>query len=707
MNTHLKCLLLAVALLAFLIIPINNFKSDAKGQEYERATLVSSGSALETSEPTSAISSSEDGQQLYAIGNLSGDTEAYGEAYDGSLRLKGKIRGTVRGSSVYTARVENESKVSVWNSAGHLFNTFTTYSTDSIATERNGNVVVGSPTTQNFLHVYSPTGQLLRSFGTVKRLAGKDESQNSFLHRGKVLVDGDDNIYYVYKYVPLIQKFSPSGELKYETVVRGEAIDVQQEVAQRFLSSRKPQEVGGIEILTSAAIDRKTGHLWVSMNGSSRTGVLYEYNTQGEKLREYDLQTESPSAPPMKITGVRDIAITNSGVHVLTPQHQVLSFSADGYSFSFGGGSTPAIQKGRYSFVQATWSLMFAGFAPVRDSAGCPPSQAWDSCSYNCPGPACMTVNQPTTTSSTGVGLDCKAALSSSITTPFSLLSVNCTQNIPGTTGHLRGGCMSQVTTCKEGVNSTHSIVLECPAPPASACPAAVATTSSECQDAGMYWNFSQGSCQDTPWYCDNEPDCRSAGVWNFNTCRCDYPASPIVVDVTGNGFNLTENTNGVNFDLNADGHREQLSWTAAGSDDAWLSLDRNGNGKIENGAELFGNFTPQPEPPAGVEKNGFLALAEYDRVDNGGDGDGVITKRAAIFSSLRLWQDTNHNGISEPGELHTLKELGLKSIELDYKESKRTDGYGNQFRYRAKVKDTHDAQLGRWAWDVFLVGDQ
>jgi len=180
---------------------------------------------------------------------------------------------------------------------------------------------------------------------------------------------------------------------------------------------------------------------------------------------------------------------------------------------------------------------------------------------------------------------------------------------------------------------------------------------------------------------------------------------SPIIIDVSGGGFKLTSARGGVVFDMAGTGTPVQIAWTSPGSRNAFLVLDWDHDGGVTSGKELFGNFTPQPRSP---HPNGFLALAEYDKPENGGNGDGVIDQKDAVFVALRLWIDANHDGIAQPGELSKLPDLGVYSISLNYKESRRTDQYGNQFRYRARINVTDQeedmSKAGPVAYDVFFT---
>jgi hypothetical protein len=185
--------------------------------------------------------------------------------------------------------------------------------------------------------------------------------------------------------------------------------------------------------------------------------------------------------------------------------------------------------------------------------------------------------------------------------------------------------------------------------------------------------------------------------------------SSPIIIDVQGEGFHLTSAPAGVLFDISGTGDPIQIAWTDANFHNAFLGLPGS-DGLVHNGKELFGNFTPQPQSS---HPNGFLALAEFDKPENGGNGDGVIDEKDTVFSQLRLWIDENHDGVSQPNELHTLPELGVFSLSLSYFESLRTDDFGNQFRYKARVNpgqhrdkrdETSNGEPGRWTYDVFFV---
>lgn len=262
-----------------------------------------------------------------------------------------------------------------------------------------------------------------------------------------------------------------------------------------------------------------------------------------------------------------------------------------------------------------------------------------------------------------------------------------------------------------------------CPTPTPTPTPPPVGTLPSGGVCPLPMENFSQVPCpygytsDTTGYYCcrvgcpirEDDPLCveqretceASDGIWKG--C-CNGCFSPIVLDIEGNGFNLTDGNNGVMLDLTGEGTKDKVSWTSADSDDAWLVLDRNNNGTVDNALELFGNFTAQDPAIPVKDRNGFYALAEYDKAANGGNGDGRINRQDTIYNQLRLWQDKNHNGISEPAELKTLQDLDVRAIFLDFKISKKKDEHGNRFVYRARVRDKRDADVGKWAWDVFLV---
>ena len=196
-----------------------------------------------------------------------------------------------------------------------------------------------------------------------------------------------------------------------------------------------------------------------------------------------------------------------------------------------------------------------------------------------------------------------------------------------------------------------------------------------------------------------------SCWTWSIDQCQWVYNAtgncnSPLLIDVTGKGFFLTSAENGVVFDISGTGHLIQIGWTARGAENAFLALPGS-DGLVHNGKELFGNFTSQPPSE---EPNGFAALAIYDLPKNGGNDDGIIDERDGVFQSLRLWIDDNHDGICQLEEMHTLASLGVNSISLNYRKDRKTDQYGNLFRYRARLNPDQRTEDGKILYDVFFV---
>lgn len=215
------------------------------------------------------------------------------------------------------------------------------------------------------------------------------------------------------------------------------------------------------------------------------------------------------------------------------------------------------------------------------------------------------------------------------------------------------------------------------PAPPTTGTPppeggGCQPTETTTCSGPGGFYNY------------------RECGQYNAPYAPCE---SPIVINPDSNDYPLSGTRNPVRFDLDADGALELCTWTAPRSSVAFLALDRNHNGTVDDGGELFGNHTPLGNGQ--VAANGFEALAVFDT-----NQDGRIDAADPIWPSLLLWTDRNHDARSTSDELRPIALSNVKAIYLQYRTSNRRDEFGNLFRYEGI------AQLDRGLrriYDVFF----
>lgn len=172
-----------------------------------------------------------------------------------------------------------------------------------------------------------------------------------------------------------------------------------------------------------------------------------------------------------------------------------------------------------------------------------------------------------------------------------------------------------------------------------------------------------------------------------------DWQCSPILVNLSDGPWRLSTSDDPVLFDVDADGTAERITWTGRGEPLAFLALDRNSNGVVDDGAELFGTGTPLTS--GSRAPNGFEALKELDT-----NHDGVIDPRDRVWRDLLLWTDVNHDGKSQSGELHPVAQSRIAVLHTAYQEVGRHDPASNAFRYMSLLAIEHGQ---RTYYDVYF----
>jgi len=176
-----------------------------------------------------------------------------------------------------------------------------------------------------------------------------------------------------------------------------------------------------------------------------------------------------------------------------------------------------------------------------------------------------------------------------------------------------------------------------------------------------------------------------------FKNASVAAKVDPLIFDLNGDGIRTTSlDDSTAYFDLDGDGFAEKVAWVGDG--DGLLTLDRNGDGMVTNGQELFGDRTRLINGEYAT--SGFEALREFD--DN---NDGKIDAKDNVYSKLKMWQDINHDGLSQSEELKSLADLGIVSIDLESTVTGAIDVMNNiQRRLSSFMKsDGSTAQVGEY----------
>ncbi|MEM9875038.1 MAG: hypothetical protein AAF928_09100 [Myxococcota bacterium] len=168
--------------------------------------------------------------------------------------------------------------------------------------------------------------------------------------------------------------------------------------------------------------------------------------------------------------------------------------------------------------------------------------------------------------------------------------------------------------------------------------------------------------------------DCFDHELWDGSVCTADAVGSTPIVLRFGSAP-VAYRQGGGDFDLTGHGMSVATDWPTAAT--PWLARDRNGNGSIDDGGELFGSATALAA--GGLAAHGFQALAELDE-----NGDGLVTAADAAYASLLVWADKNGDRVSQPEELTSLAKAGVTSLAVRHHIALRCDARANCGRERA-----------------------